>query len=238
MTIDRRTLILSSLAAGVLTACDGGDGSAESPGGTDAPLPTDPPVSLPMPSNTVSPDIPDAYLPAIGPLDVNGTWLPEFDDAVGTAADPARGMIAPTLLGVDFNGTPRRLDAAADGPVMAVFVAHWCPHCNNEVPRIVEMQRRGEMPAGVDVVAVSTAPDPQRPNFPPGKWLADVNWPYPVIADGVDMTINGFAAASAFGLSGFPFVVLLDGDGTVAARWSGETEGTTLVDRIRQYLSA
>lgn len=249
MTFARRSLAIAALGAVVLAACGGGDDDAtappvtEAPGaapgdrpaGTDAPGPV---VTLAPPRNTIPADVPDAYLPAIGPIDVTGTWLPPFDPAVGIDGDPARGMLAPTLLGVDFHGTPVRLDAAADGPTMAVFVAHWCPHCNAEVPRIVELARRGQVPAGVDVVAVSTAPDPQRPNFPPGDWLEDADWPYPVIADGVDMSINGFAAASAFGLSGFPFVVLIDGDGKVAARWSGETEGSEMVDRINQYLGA
>ena len=73
------------------------------------------------------------------------------------------------------------------------------------------------LPPGVELVAVSTAVRPEMPGYPPSAWLRQAGWPAPVLADDPQGS-----AASAFGLSGFPFFVLLDGRGTVVARVSGE----------------
>ena len=59
------------------------------------------------------------------------------------------------------------------------FVAHWCPHCQAEVPRIVALAEQGRLPEGVDVAAVSTAVDATAPNYPPSAWLDRVGWPFP-----------------------------------------------------------
>ena len=36
-----------------------------------------------------------------------------------------------------------------------MFLAHWCPHCQAEVPRLVELAEQGAFD-GVDVTAVAT----------------------------------------------------------------------------------
>lgn len=214
------TVVLGSLAA-----C-GGDDDAP-PAAADVPS-TDAPSSSTAPSaasdgpmSTVPPDIPEAFVGSIGPVDVLGEPLVELprDPA---AADPAAGTPVPVLVGLGFDGDPIRIDPASGGPTAVVFVAHWCPHCNAEIPVINELRDDGLIPAGLDVVAVSTAVDPGRPNFPPADWLADRGWTFPAMADGVDVQRQTFVAAEAYGVSGFPFVTLVDGEGNVAARWSGE----------------
>ena len=47
--------------------------------------------------------------------------------------DPARGAVAPVLKGFAFDGTPLTI-APTGKPMMVVFLAHWCSHCNAEVP--------------------------------------------------------------------------------------------------------
>src|SRR5690606_20257865 len=74
----------------------------------------------------------------------------------------------------------------------------------------------GGLPEGVDLVAVSTAADERRPNYPPAAWLDREGWTAPTLVDG-----DG-AAATASGGSAFPFFVAVDGGGTVVARTSGE----------------
>jgi thiol-disulfide isomerase/thioredoxin len=109
------------------------------------------------------------------------------------------------------------LTIAADGPpTMIMFVADWCPHCQREVPVVQQWVDAGRLPETVDLVSVSTAVDPSRPSFPPDAWLADEGWTAPVLVDGDN------AAAQAMGLSGFPFVVAIDGNGRVVLRASGE----------------
>jgi thiol-disulfide isomerase/thioredoxin len=99
---------------------------------------------------------------------------------------------------------------------MIMFVAHWCPHCQVEVPVVQQWVDDGGLPDGVDLVAVSTAIDSRRPNYPPGAWLEREGWTAPVLVDGND------AGARAAGLSAYPFFVGVDADGEVVGRVSGE----------------
>jgi thiol-disulfide isomerase/thioredoxin len=147
-----------------------------------------------------------------GTVVASGTPLPELTDS---ADDPAVGMTFPTLTGVSQRGDPMKI--APDGrPTMVLFVAHWCPHCQREVPVVQRWVDDGGLPSGVDLVTVSTAIDPNRPNYPPDAWLARVGWTAPVLVD-ADNT-----AAVAAGLSAYPFFVAVNADGTVALRTSGE----------------
>ncbi|HEX2047960.1 MAG TPA: TlpA disulfide reductase family protein [Acidimicrobiales bacterium] len=109
------------------------------------------------------------------------------------------------------------MEIARDGkPKLVMFLAHWCPHCQAEVPVLVDWASAGQ-PQGVDLVAVSTAVDRARPDYPPSAWLEREGWTIPTVADDADGT-----AAAAFGLTGYPYFVAVTGDGKVAARASGE----------------
>ena len=74
-------------------------------------------------------------------LTVGGTSLPRFETST---RDPAVGMTAPTIDTVDFAGTPVRAGGATGSPYALAFLAHWCPHCQKEVPRLVDLARRRE----------------------------------------------------------------------------------------------
>jgi thiol-disulfide isomerase/thioredoxin len=147
-----------------------------------------------------------------GTVVTSGTALPSLDDP---ADDPAVGMTFPTLTGVDQEGDPLTIEP--DGrPKMVLFLAHWCPHCQREVPVVQQWVDDGNLPEGVDLVSVSTAIDPSRPNYPPDAWLAREGWTAPVLVD------SDNSAAEAVGLSAYPFFVAVDSDGKVAQRASGE----------------
>jgi thiol-disulfide isomerase/thioredoxin len=148
--------------------------------------------------------------------------LPETGD------DPAIGATPPTLTGAGFDGAPITIDPASGTPTMVVFLAHWCPHCNREVPRLVEWNDAGEVPAGLQIVGVSTAATDERPNWPPSEWIEDVKWPWPVMADSQDQV-----AAQAYGLTGYPYFVLIGADGEVKHRQSGEVA----IDDLEQILA-
>lgn len=189
------------------------------------------------PNATVAPDLPEELAGEVGPLEVVGSPLPPLGGAA-VADDPALGMVAPVLVGRGYDGSTVRIDATENGPTMVVFLAHWCPHCNSEIPRINELRDAGSFPADLNVVAVSTAIDPTRPNFPASEWLEDMDWTYPAIGDGVDMQAQRFIGTAAFGVDGFPFVTLIGADGTVAARWSGEHETDELLELVTSNLPA
>ncbi len=117
----------------------------------------------------------------------------------------------------------------ADGrPKVVVFVAHWCPHCQREVPRLSEYLRDNPVPAGVEIVTVATGTTADRPNHPPSEWLERENWPGPVLADSEDAK-----TAEAFGLSAYPFFVAVDKDGKVVARTSGELTTDQFAELLR-----
>jgi cytochrome c biogenesis protein CcmG, thiol:disulfide interchange protein DsbE len=226
----RRPIALLAVAAVTLVACGGGDDPVAAPEepGTEEPVDTRPPVDGPV--STLSPDVPDSFEGGVGPVDVVGDPLPPL---VSDVDDPSLGQQVPVLVGLDLDDRPIRIDPATDGPTMLVFVAHWCPHCNDEIPKLNRMRAYDQFPDALDVVAVSTAVGPDRPNWPPVEWLReDMKWKYPAMLDGIDMERESFIAAEAYGVTGFPFTVLVNGDGTVADRWSGEREPEEILARI------
>jgi cytochrome c biogenesis protein CcmG, thiol:disulfide interchange protein DsbE len=147
------------------------------------------------------------------PVDVTGAALPAY---TGSGDDPAGGAVAPELDGATFDGTPVAI--TNDGRAKVVmFIAHWCPHCRAEVPRITDWLADSGMPADVDLYAVATGTNADAPNYPPSKWLSDADWPVTTMADDSDST-----AAAAFGLQSYPYFVVIDSTGHVVARQSGE----------------
>ncbi len=148
---------------------------------------------------------------------VSGTPLATLTDST---KDPAVGKTAPTLTGVTFNGSPVTIGNTGRAHLV-IFVAHWCPHCQAEVPRIVSLATAGQIP--VPVVSVATGTDPSRPNYPPSAWLAREGWPYPVLVDTKTET-----AATSYGLPGYPFLVFVDAQGKVVGRLSGEVATSDL----------
>jgi thiol-disulfide isomerase/thioredoxin len=105
---------------------------------------------------------------------------------------------------------------ATGSPYAVIFLAHWCPHCQAEVPRLVALSKNGQI-EGVDVTGVATATSDQNPNYPPSEWLTGEDWPFPVMVD----TASG-TAANAYGLTGYPYMVFVDAEGKVVGRTSGE----------------
>jgi thiol-disulfide isomerase/thioredoxin len=163
------------------------------------------------------------------PVTVSGGALPAYPGSVG---DPAVGMAAPTLTGESFDGTQVTIDPGSTGnPIAIWFMAHWCPHCNQELPRIVALEGQGALPDGVDVYAVSTAVNPGAPNYPPSTWFASAGWPFPVLADD-----DANSAGEAYNIPGFPYLVLTDSDGNVVARYSGELGDEQIVSALQQLV--
>jgi thiol-disulfide isomerase/thioredoxin len=146
------------------------------------------------------------------PVAVSGTALP----AAGDAADAAVGLTIPLVEGASFDGTPVTISPDG-GPTVLVFAAHWCPHCQVEIPLLRDHLAANPLPAGVSLVTVSTSTSADQPNYPPSVWLQDEGWTQTVLADSEEG-----AAAAAFGVDAFPYFVAVDGGGTVVARTSGE----------------
>ncbi len=128
--------------------------------------------------------LPEELVGEIRPVTVEGSALPPLPES---GDDPAVGLTAPVLVGESFDGSAVTT-ASEGGPVMVVVLAHWCPHCNDEIPRLIELEEAGRFPDDLKIVGVSTAVVPDRPNFPPSEWIVEKGWPWPVMADDYDFT--------------------------------------------------
>jgi thiol-disulfide isomerase/thioredoxin len=148
------------------------------------------------------------------PATVTGTRLPQFQS---TTNDVAVGKVAPTLTGTNFAGQP--VTIGKDGhPKAVVFVAHWCPHCQAEVPRIAAYLQSAGLPKNVELYFVPTNTNPNYPNYPPSAWLQrDGVESVPTLVDS-----SKGDAYNAFGGTSFPYFVLLDQNNKVLARLAGE----------------
>ncbi len=145
--------------------------------------------------------------------EILGSPLPVLD-GTGNAV----GAEAPRILAQTMNGD--RVEVGGDGTARLYgFFTHWCSHCQAELPRVTAWLGENDLPDGVEVVAVSTSVDATRNNYPPSAWFEREGWPTTVLVDDVDSPV-----ARGFGLSAFPFWVVVDADGTVVARTEGELE--------------
>ena len=133
--------------------------------------------------------------------------LPEGGD------DPAVGTAAPTLEGVSPAGQGTAV--GFDQPTLIAFMAHWCPHCQAELPELVELAESGDLDE-LDAVVVLTGTDESAPNYPPGPWVDREGWTGRVLLDDENGT-----AASAFGLTSYPYLVLVDAEGNIVDRNAG-----------------
>ena len=163
------------------------------------------------------------------PVEVTGDPLPPLSDAVD--ADPAIGMATPVVEGATFDGSAMSIGGSTDGATLYVFLAHWCPHCNDEIPELIELDNRGGLPDGRERGGRSApAVDNTGPNYPPSDWLIDKDWPtkWPVMADSVEST-----AFLVNGGSGFPYLMIVDADGNVLDRDSGAKSAEDLAAWIQ-----
>lgn len=163
---------------------------------------------------------------AYGEVTVEGELLPRF--AGDPQGDPAQQMEAPTVTGEGFDESTVTIGPDGRSKVI-LFLAHWCPHCQAEVPRVVDWLEAGNKPENVDFYGISTLADRLQTPWPPSDWLAGEGWDIPTIQDD-----RSNSASTAFGMAGTPFWVVLDGDNQVLLRVSGEITagGMDTVDAI------
>jgi len=167
-------------------------------------------------TNNTSVTVPGGVQPAeFQKVSVTGNTLPMLPD---NAVDPAAGTKAPALSGFDLRGRPVSITPGADGKAtLVVFLAHWCPHCNAELPVLKEWRSTGKVPANMRVIGVTTGSRKGQPNWPPSKWLEVNDWPFDILADSEEQD-----AARAYGVGGFPFMAFIDPSGNVVRRTTGE----------------
>jgi thiol-disulfide isomerase/thioredoxin len=158
---------------------------------------------------------------------VEGDPLPVY--AAGSQ-DVAIGLTAPSVSGADWAGNPVTIEPNGNAKII-LFLAHWCPHCQNEVPVVQDWVDAGNLPEGVELISVVTATDRSRTNWPPQDWLEEEGWTSPSIMDDQIGTV-----AANFGMAGTPFYVVLDEENINLGRVSGEigVEGLNALAALAQ----
>ena len=163
-------------------------------------------------------------LQEVRPVTVTGEALPGFEQTDG---DAAVGL-TPTIEGATFNGIEMSLPMAGS-PTLLVYLAHWCPHCQAEVPLLTEWDAAGGVPAGVEIFGIATATDEASVNYPPSLWLEEEGFPFAVMADS-----ESGDAGQAMGVTGYPAFVMIDAEGKVVWRASGEVP----IDQLQAMIEA
>ncbi len=149
-----------------------------------------------------------------GPVIVEGTPISvPYPDG---GADPAVGLPSPVITALDYEGREVVIGAPGQAQVL-VFLAHWCPVCDQELPTLRDVVSAGGVPDGVDLVFVTTGLDPGRPNWPPTRWLANAGLSsVTTVRDDL-----GDPLMRAFGLRAYPAWAVIDAEGTLVARRQG-----------------
>jgi len=209
-------LFLGALALIVLSVT-GGDESA-SDAGDDVALESEAPSDDAPAENADA----SASAPIVG---FGGDGIPEVDDValVGDplprledpSNDPAVGTVAPQITATSL-ATGQSITLEPGRARVIAFLAHWCPHCQAELPELVDYLADNELPPNTEFVAISTAVDQGNGNYPPSEWFNREGFAAPVLVDDADGTLlNGM------GFGGFPAFVAIDASGVVVARAGG-----------------
>ena len=163
-------------------------------------------IGVTLSSEPVAAGLPEGETTVIG--DSLPQYAGENDDNV------ALGLPAPTFSAPNQNSEIVELEKNGKAKAL-LFLAHWCPHCQREVPVVQRFIDSNGVPNGIDVIAVATSIDRGRDNYPPQEWLEREGWSETQIYD-LDRKIG-----EAYGLNAFPYWVILDKDLNVIARRTG-----------------
>ena len=136
----------------------------------------------------------------------------------------------PSVTIKTMDGKAVNVDTLSNGgkPFIIDFFATWCKPCNRELDAISEVYADWQEETGVKIFAVSID---QAQNIHKVKPLVDNHgWEYDVLLD------PNSDLRRAFGIQNIPYVLLVDGQGTIVYRHMGYTDGeeTELIEKVRE----
>lgn len=131
-----------------------------------------------------------------------------------------------------LNGQSVQTDTLSNNgkPFIIDFFATWCKPCNRELDAIAEVYEDWQEETGVKIYAVSID---QGQNINKVKPLVNNHgWPYEVLLDP-----NG-DLKRALGIQTIPFVLIVDGQGTIVYKHNGYTDGAEeeLINKVRELI--
>jgi thiol-disulfide isomerase/thioredoxin len=141
-----------------------------------------------------------------------GVW---FGSAQRQQAGPEPAAAAALLQRTfkDLQGGDQRLDQWRGKVVVVNFWATWCPPCREEIPGLIDVQRRLG-PNGVQIVGIAIdSADNTR------EYASNIGINYPIVLGGME-TID-LVRALGNKAGGLPFTVILNRQGKVAGTHLG-----------------
>lgn len=164
---------------------------------------------------------------AFGDVTVEGESLPSLQSG---SADPSVGMTAPIITGETIDGETLTIGPGENAKII-ILLAHWCQHCQREVPVVQDWVDSGGLPDGVDLYGATVMTNRVRDGdtWPPSEWLAEEGWTGPTIKDDQSQSI-----VDAYGMTATPTYVVLSPDNENLGRLSGEIglEGLNAIARM------
>lgn len=145
------------------------------------------------------------------------------------ASDPATGTQLGDVVGIDWGSeTEISISPRGDLPTLWLLVAHWCPHCQYQLPTLNGIWET--LPHdSVRTVVISTAQN-EAGGGEEDDWLSSGDFQFPVMID------TGNRLATQFGASAFPFWVVTDPNGIVMGRFAGRTEEPAITQLYEDML--
>ena len=133
---------------------------------------------------------------------------------------------APQIVRRDLSGRVVNLRANRGKVVLLNFWATWCAPCQVELPRFESWQKQyGAQGFGVIAISMDDDPGPVR------KLVHKLGLDFPV-------AVGDAALGERYGgVLGLPVTLLIARDGTVVARWQGETPLAGMEEQIKQQLA-
>ena len=144
-------------------------------------------------------------------VEIQGDALPPLRDQ----GDSAIGTKAPVIKGISMEGD--EIYIGEEGYYNLIIVlAHWCPHCRNEVRELTKFFKEVDIPSNLKLISLATSIRSDRPNYPPHEWFEHEKWPLPVVVDTAQSEI-----AIHYGVTSYPFFILIDDKGNIQSRRPG-----------------
>lgn len=135
--------------------------------------------------------------------------------AEGTAE---QGQPAPSISGQDmYTGRQVSLQEMKGKPTLVTAWAHWCPHCQKELPIIQQLSKEEAGNFNFLTVSTSAGSQPASAQYAtPATLMQTQGITMPSLRD------DGTKGAQALGVEGFPTLLMVDENGIVVGKASGE----------------
>ena len=147
-----------------------------------------------------------------------------------TAGLSANAQRLPLVVLKTIDGQSVKTDTLSNGgrPFIIDFFATWCKPCNRELDAISEVYDDWREETGVRLIAVSI--DQAQNINKVAPLVASHGWDYDVLLDP-----NG-DLKRALGVQMIPFVLIVDGEGNIAYKHNGYTDGAEqeLIEKVRE----